>query len=68
MRLPTDEPDRWQLGQYSLPRALRLTALATTLLGFVRDPLWLTVLAVAAGIVALQAIAVAVCDTMPARE
>ena len=60
--LPTDdEPDRSPLGRYSLPRALRMTALATTTLGFVKDPLWLTVLAIAAAVVSLQAIAVAVC-------
>jgi hypothetical protein len=60
--LPTaDEPDPLPLGRYSLPRALRLTALATTTLGFVKDPLWLTVLAIAAGVFALQAIAVGFC-------
>ena len=60
--LPSDdEPDRAPLGRYSLPRALRLTALATTTLGFVKDPLWLTVLAIAAAVVALQAIAVGIC-------
>jgi hypothetical protein len=56
-----DQPDPLPLGQYSLPRALRLTALATTTLGFVRDPLWLTVLAIAAAVVVLQAIAVGLC-------
>ena len=56
-----EELDRQQFGAYSLPRALRLTALATTMLGFVKDPVWLTVLAIAAAVVALQAIAVGIC-------
>jgi hypothetical protein len=56
-----DEPDPLPLGRYSLPRALPLTALATTTLGFVKDPLWLTVLAIAAGVVVLQAIAIGFC-------
>ena len=56
-----DQPESLPLGRYSLPRALRLTALATTTLGFVRDPLWLTVLAIAAAIFVLQAIAIGLC-------
>jgi len=56
-----DQPDPLPLGRYSLPRALRLTALATTTLGFVRDPLWLTVLAIGAAVVVLQAIAIGLC-------
>ena len=61
--LPTaNEPDPLSLGRYSLPRALRLTALGTTTLGFVKEPLWLTVLAIAAGVVVLQAIAVGLCE------
>ena len=55
------EADRLPFGRYSLPRAVRLTALATTMLGFVKDPLWLTVLAIAAAVLALQAIAVGIC-------
>ena len=49
----------WYLVQ--LLRQMRLTALATTTLGFVRDPLWLTVLAIAAAIFVLQAIAIGLC-------
>ena len=60
--LPTaNEPDPLPLGRYSLPRALRLTALGTTTLGFVKEPLWLTVLAIAAGVVVLQAVGVGLC-------
>jgi hypothetical protein len=61
MSVIADQPEPLPLGTYSLPRALRLTALATTMLGFVKDPLWLTVLAIVAAVVALQAIAVGLC-------